>query len=157
MQVRDVMSPGVKTLQPSDTVRRAVRLLAEHGVGGMPVVEEGALVGLLSETDVLEGLRTHHKKLRMLMPPEISFGISFVEVLEEREASKALEEIGDASVTDIMTKDVATVSPEASIGQAIRTMVQREVHRLVVVERDKVVGIVTRGDVLRGFLRSLAE
>ena len=158
VKVRDVMAKDVKTLRETDTVRAAARQLAEHRIGGMPVVDgSGTLVGILTELDVLEALKTQHKKLRMLMPPEISFGISFVQVMEEREATLAFEEIGDRPVSGIMTTDVAAVAPDDAIEHAIQLMVQRKVHRLPVAEGGKVVGILTRGDVLRGFFRSLVE
>ena len=158
MQVREVMTGSVETLLPTDTVRIAAKRLAARGVGGMPVVDAaGALQGVLTEFDILEAMKTQHKRLKMLMPPEISFGISFVEILEDREATKAFDEIGDRPVGDVMSKDVAWVAADATVERAIQLMVNRKVHRLPVVDRDKVVGVVTRGDILRGFFRSLPE
>lgn len=152
------MSKEVETLLPTDTVRIAAKRLAARGVGGMPVVDRaGALKGVLTEYDILETMKTQHKRLKMLMPPEISFGISFVEVLEDREAAKAFEEIGDRAVGDVMTKDVAWVAADETLEKAIQVMVQRRVHRLPVVEGGKVVGVLTRGDVLRGFFRQVGE
>lgn len=158
MKVREVMTKEVETLLPTDTVRIAAKRLAARGVGGMPVVDNaGSLKGVLTEFDILEAMKTQHKRLKMLMPPEISFGISFVEVLEEREAAKAFEEIGDRPVGDVMSKEVAWVAMDETVEHAIQLMVNRKVHRLPVVDRGKVVGVVTRGDILRGFFRSLPE
>lgn len=158
MKVRDVMARTPKVLRPTDTLRTAAKELAEHGIGGMPVVgEAGALEGVLTEFDILEAMKTQHKRLRMLMPPEVSFGISFVEVLEDREAAKAFDEVGDRPVGEVMTRDVAWVAADESLERAIQLMVQRKVHRLPVLDEGKVVGVVTRGDVLRGFFRSLPE
>jgi CBS domain-containing protein len=90
VKVREVMGTDLKVLLPTDTLRAAAEKLAQHGVGGMPVVDaSGAIQGVLTEYDILEALKTQHKTLKMLMPPQISFGISFVEVLEDREAAKA--------------------------------------------------------------------
>jgi len=158
VKVREVMTKNVETLLPTDSVRIAAKRLAARGVGGMPVVDNaGALQGVLTEYDILETMKTQHKRLKMLMPPEISFGISFVEILEEREAAKAFEEIGDRAVGDVMSKDVAWVAVDETVERAIQLMVNKKVHRLPVVDHGKVVGVVTRGDILRGFFRSLPE
>jgi CBS domain-containing protein len=158
VKVREVMGTDLKVLRPTDTLRAAAERLAQHGVGGMPVVDaSGAVQGVLTEYDILEALKTQHKTLKMLMPPQISFGISFVEVLEDREAAKAFAEIGDRPVGEIMTKDVAAVGADESVERAIQLMVKRKVHRLPVVEKGRVVGVVTRGDILRGFFRSLPQ
>ena len=106
---------------------------------------------------ILEALKTQHKTLKMLMPPQISFGISFVEVLEDREAAKAFAEIGDTPVGDVMTKDVASVSADEAVERAIQLMVKRKVHRLPVLDRGRVVGVLTRGALLRGFFRSIPQ
>jgi CBS domain-containing protein len=158
VKVRDVMEKDITVLKPTDTLRAAAEQLAECGIGGMPVCDtSGALQGVLTEYDILEAMKTQHKTLKMLMPPQISFGISFVEVLEEREAAKAFAEIGDRPVAEVMTKDVAAVGADETVERAIQLMVKRKVHRLPVVDRGKVVGVLTRGDILKGFFRSLPE
>jgi len=146
----------VQALRPTDSLRDAAERLAAHGIGGMPVLDaSGGLQGIVTEFDILEAMKTQNRTLRMLMPPQISFGISFVEVLEDREAAKAFAEIGDRPVADVMTTDVAWIAADESLEHAIQLMVHRKVHRLPVVDGGKVVGVVTRGDILRGFFRSL--
>ncbi len=158
MRVRDVMSKNPITIRPTTTLREAAITLAEESVGGCPVVDaRGKLVGMLSEVDILEALKTQNKELRMLMPPEITFGISFVEVIKEREASTAFKEVESKLVRDVMTKDVHAVSPEDRVEDAIRLMVRHHIHRIPVIEGDRLVGILTRGDVLRGFFRHAAR
>ena len=60
-------------------------------------------------------------------------------------------------VEDVMSKDVAWVAVDETVEHAIQMMVNRKVHRLPVVENGKVIGVVTRGDILRGFFRSLPQ
>jgi len=112
---------------------------------------------MLSEVDILEALKTQHKELRMLMPPEITFGISFVEIIKEREALAAFKDVENRLVRDIMTKEVHAVSPDDPVERAIRLMVEHRIHRIPVVEGDRLVGIVTRGDILRGFFRHMGQ
>ncbi len=152
MHVRDVMATNPITLKSTASLREAAITLADESVGGCPVVDErGKIVGMLSEVDILEALKTQNKELRMLMPPEITFGISFVEIIKEREAIAAFKDVENRLVQDIMTKEVHAVAPEENVEKAIRLMVQHKIHRIPVVEGDRLVGIVTRGDVLRGF------
>ena len=156
MRVRDVMSTDVITLAPTATLREAAITLADESVGGCPVVDEqGRMIGMLSEVDILEALKTQHKELRMLMPPEITFGISFVEIITEREALAAFKEIQRTTVRDVMTKEVRAVSPDDHVEKAIQVMVEHRIHRIPVLEHGKLVGILTRGDVLRGFFRHM--
>ena len=156
MRVRDVMSADVVTLAPTTTLREAAITLADESVGGCPVVDDqGRMVGMLSEVDILEALKTQNKELRMLMPPEITFGISFVEVIKEREALAAFKEIERTLVRDVMATAVHAVSPDDHVEKAIRLMVEHKVHRIPVLEGGRLVGILTRGDVLRGFFRNM--
>jgi len=64
---------------------------------------------------------------------------------------------GDRPVAEVMSKDVAAVGADETVERAIQLMVKRKVHRLPVVDRGKVVGVLTRGDILKGFFRSLPE
>jgi CBS domain-containing protein len=158
LKIRDVMSKDPIALKPTATLREAAITLADESVGGCPVVDDqGAIIGMLSEVDILDALKTQHKELRMLMPPEITFGISFVEIIKEREALAAFKEVENRLVRDIMTKEVHAVTPEESVERAIRLMVQHKIHRIPVVEGHRLVGIVTRGDILRGFFRQVGQ
>jgi len=152
------MSREPITLKPTASLREAAITLADESVGGCPVVDdEGRIIGMLSEVDILEALKTQHKELRMLMPPEITFGISFVEIIKEREALSAFKEVESKVVQDVMTQDVTWVSPDDNVEKAIQAMVHHKVHRVPVVEGGKLVGILTRGDVLRGFFRHAGQ
>ncbi len=158
LTIRDVMSKDPIALKPTATLWEAAITLADESVGGCPVVDDqGHIIGMLSEVDILEALKTQHKELRMLMPPEITFGISFVEIIKEREALAAFKEVENRLVRDVMTQEVHAVAPGDSVERAIRLMVQHKIHRIPVVEGDRLVGIVTRGDVLRGFFRQVGE
>ena len=158
MKVEEVMTKNPFVLRPDDTLREAAVRLADSCVSGAPVVDDnGLIVGVLSEVDILEALKTHYKRLRMLMPPEITFGISFVEVVKERDALKAFQELKDVTVKDAMNKPPIIVSPEEKVETAIKLMVEHKISRVPVVNDMKVVGIVTRGDVLKGFFRRIGQ
>lgn len=150
------MSPNPFTLPPNASVGAAAVALAESKVGGCPVVDaDGRLLGMLTELSILEALKTQHKELKMLMPAEISFGVSFVEIVQTREAASAFADVGNWPIERIITRGVASVAPDDDIEQVIQIMVRQKVHRVPVLEKGRLVGIVTRTDILKGFFRTL--
>jgi len=153
MKVSEVMTKEVATVSPDTPIKKAAAILAEKNVSGMPVVEQGKVVGVFSEEDVLRHIKTTKKDLRLVYPSISSLGIAFQEEVTQRELLEAYEEIGNRPVRDVMSKDVVTVAPDISLNEAIVKMVERGINRLPVVERGNLVGIVTRGDVIRGLAR----
>jgi CBS domain-containing protein len=149
MTVRDVMASPVVTVRRETPLKDVARLLIEHGVSGVPVVDDaGAVVGVVSEGDFLvkeqgaEEIR--HRRLARL------FG-------ESREARAQLEKVGARTAGEAMTSPAITVVPGSAIRDAAALMTRRSVNRLPVVDGGRLVGIVTRADLLRAYLRTDAE
>jgi len=144
------MSSPVMTVAPDMLVKDAAALLAERNVSGAPVLDGKDLIGIFSEADVLRSLKTTKKDLRLVYPSISSLGIAFQEEVTQREILEAYEEIGNTPVKDVMSRDVVTVDVELTLNEAIMKMVQKGINRLPVVENKLLVGIVTRGDIIRG-------
>ena len=157
VKVREVMSSPVMSITPDTLVKDAAAMLAERNVSGVPVVENDLVVGVFSEIDVLRSIKTTKKDLRLVFPSISSLGIAFQEEVTQREILEAYEEIGNTPVRDVMSKDVVTVAPEIALNEAIVMMVERKIQRLPVVEGDKLVGILTRGDIIRGLAKERAS
>lgn len=157
VKVREVMSSPVISITPDTLVKDAAAMLAERNVSGVPVVENDRVVGVFSEIDVLRSIKTTKKDLRLVFPSISSLGIAFQEEVTQREILEAYEEIGNTPVRDVMSKDVVTVAPEIALNEAIVMMVERKIQRLPVVEGDKLVGILTRGDIIRGLAKERAS
>ena len=157
VKVREVMSSPVMSITPDTLVKDAAAMLAERNVSGVPVVENDHVVGVFSEIDVLRSIKTTKKDLRLVFPSISSLGIAFQEEVTQREILEAYEEIGNTPVRDVMSKDVVTVAPEIALNEAIVMMVERKIQRLPVVEGDKLVGILTRGDIIRGLAKERAS
>ena len=117
MQVKELMCPSVATVDPQDTAQSAAQLLAQHNVGALPVCgSDGGLRGVVTDRDIV---------LRCVA---------------------AQEDPAKTPVHKIMTRNCAVVSPAADVREAARLMAAHQVRRLPVVEGDKVVGIVSLGD-----------
>ncbi|MFQ6060084.1 MAG: CBS domain-containing protein [Thermoplasmata archaeon] len=154
MLAKDVMVKKVAVLHPEDSLAEAITKLAERDVSGCPVVDDQCrVVGMLSETDILSHLKTEYKKLKMKYPPEIMFGITFEEVREEKELPKAFQEIGDMKVKELMSRDVISATVEDTLEKVVRLMVKNKVNRIPITKDGKLVGIVTRGDIITGLYR----
>lgn len=148
--VKEVMTVPVVTLAPDMPVQQATALLAEKDVSGAPVLDGEKIVGIFSEADVLRSLKTTKKNLRLVFPSISSIGIAFQEELVQRELLEAYEEIGSKSVSDVMSKEIYVIDADSTVKAAVMAMVVNDVNRLPVVSDDRLVGIVTRGDVIKG-------
>jgi len=153
LKVRDVMSTPVVTVTQETLVKEAALLLAEKDISGVPVIDSGQVVGIFSEADVLRSIKTTKKDLRLVFPSVSSLGIAFQEDVTQREILEAYAEIGTKPVKDVMSKDVVTVGPDMPLNEAVVQMVRKGISRLPVVDKRELVGIISRGDVIRGLAR----
>lgn len=151
MLAKDIMVQEVVTLHPEDTIVDATMKFAEHNVSGCPVVDDDmVVVGILSEADVLGHLKTQYKKLKMRFPPEVMFGISFVEEVEDKEIAQAFDEIGNTKVKELMRRKITVAVPKDAVEKIVRMMVKKGINRVPIIENGELVGIITRGDVISG-------
>ena len=150
MKAKDVMREDIVVLAPGDTIADAVEEFARHNISGCPVVDdEGTVLGMMTETDILYSLKTHYRELKMKVPPETIIGISFVEIAKKREAVEAFEDIASMPVMEAMSRNVITAGSEDELEDIIHKMVKNDVNRIAVVDEGVLVGIVTRGDVIK--------
>jgi len=151
MKVKDGMNKKVITCAPSDVISDVTKKLREHNISGLPVVERKKVVGVITESDILKLLRTPEYSDELWLPSPLELiEVPIRELIEWTKTKKALEKIGNKPVAKVMTQRVHTISPEESIEKAAEMMVKYHVNRLPVVEGDKLVGIITRGDIIAG-------
>lgn len=143
MKVQDVMTSEVVTVRPDTPLKEVARILAERRISGVPVVtEEGEVVGVVSEGDILFKERGPSERkgiLAWLLDP---YGMEGQLKLEARTAAEA------------MTAPARTIAPWRSVSAAAAEMLEEGVNRLPVVDDEgRLVGIVTRADLVRAFVR----
>lgn len=148
---KDIMTKKVITLHLDDSVFEAANKLAENGITGAPVVDDnGDLVGTMSETDVLNAIKTSDKTLKMVYPSLSTMSVSFIYTESNRkEIMDAFEDLGKKKVGEIMKKRVFTVSPDDSMEKAIEVMNEKKVNRIPVLDDGELVGIITRADIIK--------
>jgi CBS domain-containing protein len=135
---------------PDADVETVVRLLRDHELPGVPVVNDaGRCVGIVTEADlVLSGERSD---LHLPHYVDIMGGVVFLEPLKRFE--DRLRKAFASKVSDMMTADPVTIGPDASVEEAARAIAERRHNRLPVVEHGRLVGVVTRVDVLDALTR----
>ena len=148
MRVADVMTADVYTTTPETPIRTLARRLGEHGVAGMPVIgDDGSVIGVISEADVLAKARRQ---------PEDAGRTALSRLLHPRPTQEPLKR--DArTVAEAMTAPAVTIESFASLATAAARMLEHGVNRLPVTERGRLVGIVSRADLVRAFARSNDE
>jgi CBS domain-containing protein len=153
MKVKDVMNPKVVFCKPDDTVREAAKILKENNISGVPVLKGDELVGIISEGDLLKLLIIPEKGELWLPSPFEVIEVPIRELLGWEDTKKMLSDVGSTKIEEIMTKDVHTISSEASVEEASEHMVRHRINRLPVTEDNQLVGIVTRGDIIDGLAK----
>jgi CBS domain-containing protein len=143
--VAEIMQRDPVTVAPDDDVESVVRVLRQHELPGVPVVDaEGRCVGIVTESDMI--LRDDSADLHLPHHIDLLGGVIFLEPLKRFE--ERLRKAVASSAADLMTADPITVTPQTSVRDAARVIAQRKHNRLPVVEDGKLVGVVTRIDVL---------
>lgn len=155
MNATDVMTYDVETVSPDDEVGDVLGRLAEVDYSGFPVVEDGEVVGIVTEGDLVDLFEVEDRVLWIPigLPP-------FVDTLTYAiDASWTDLDLGldlaahvDDPIRDVMSTDVVTVGPDADLDDLLALLAdtERDINRVPVIEDGELVGIITRQDLLRG-------
>jgi CBS domain-containing protein len=140
----DVMTTDVITVDPDTTVQDVAKLLAERGISGAPVVDRsGRLVGIVSEGDLLHraeiGTARRHRERRR------SWWLDHF----ASEAARDYVKSHGRTVRDIMTPDVASVAEDTDLAEVAALLEARRIKRVPVLRDGKIVGIISRANLVR--------
>jgi CBS-domain-containing membrane protein len=149
MKAVDIMTRAVVTVAPNASIVDAMRLMLGQRISGLPVTDaSGQLVGLLTEGDLLRRAETGTEKSR---PRWLQFLRG-----PARQAQDYVQTHG-RKVEEIMTRDVLTVTEGAPLEEAVELMEKRHVKRLPVIADGRLVGVVSRADLLRALVQELGK
>src|SRR5262245_22298734 len=149
MRAADVMTPDPVCISPDASINDAVGLMLERRFSGLPVVDaRGSLVGIVTEGDLLRRTETGTQRKR---PRWIEFLMG-----PGRLATEYVQTTG-RKVNDVMTPEVQTVTEEAPLDAIVHLMERHQIKRVLVVRDSKLVGIVTRANLLHALASDDAE
>jgi CBS domain-containing protein len=149
MKAQDVMTQDVISIGPNDSVSRAVRTMLQNGISGLPVLNAvGKLVGIITEGDLLRRAETATQPRR---PRWIEFFVGPGRMAEEYVHTHGRK------VHEVMSVEPLTVIEETPLEEVVRLMEKRRIKRIPVVRGDKVVGIVSRANLLHALARLSGE
>jgi CBS domain-containing protein len=148
--VADIMDSDTPTVAPDDTVEAVLRTMREHELPGVPVVNTGGrCVGIITEADLV--MTGEEADLHLPHYFEMFGGLVFLEPLSHFEGR--LRKATAALARDLMTEDPVTIEAGADVHEAARLIARSKHNRLPVVEHGRLVGVVTRVDVLDALTR----
>ena len=144
----DIMTTNVHTINEDADINDLAKMFVEHKVNAMPVLDkEGALVGMVSQTDLVEQDKPLH------IPTVISL-FDWVLYLESpKKFSEEVSKVTARRVGDICEKELVTCAPETPVSEVASMMVDNKVHLVPVVDEQGMVGVVARLDIIRSMGR----
>lgn len=145
MKIREIMTKVVHTIGPDKTLKECAEALKKHDVNGLVVVEKNKVVGVITKADIFKAILPRYPDII-----EEERYMSDLEYIEER-VSKLFE----MKVKDIMGAPPITVSSDMPLVKAGSTMILRRVKQVPVVDKEKLVGIVTLTDIISSLLKKI--
>jgi len=147
LTVANVMSKDPLTIAPDASVTDAARLMVEERIGSLPVIENGKLIGIVTEGDlIMQDVKLEFPTYLHLLDGFIMYPPATARF--ESELKKAVA----ANVRAVMTENPVTVRVDASLEEAATLLVEKDVSRLPVLDGDRLVGIISKSDVVRSLL-----
>lgn len=141
MKASDVMTPTVMTVAPDTPVPEIAQLMLERRVSGLAVVDaEGAIVGVVSEGDLIRRPEIETDKRR-------SWWLRIL--TSDEDLARSYVKTHGLRAGDIMTRPAETVAPQADLAEVVRRLEAKRIKRVFVVDKGRLVGVITRADLLR--------
>lgn len=147
LTAKDIMTKEVVTVTTGTSIRDLAEIMTLHRIGNVPVVNDaGELIGIVTESDLIEQDKSFH------IPTVISLFDWVIYLESEKKFEKELQRMTGQTVGEIYTKEVMTVTPTTTISEIADLMCDKKIHSLPVVEKGKLIGIVSRIDLIRSMV-----
>ncbi len=150
MLVSEAMTKNPLSCTVDTPLRDAVAILRQHHIGGLPVMEGETLVGIITESDVIAQLETRKLSDDLWLPSPLEIvEVPIREFVNWEKTKDALRNIGDLPVKKVMTHRVVTATGDMDIEAAAALMLKEGIARLPVLDGKRLVGILTRADIVQ--------
>ncbi|MCX5705402.1 MAG: CBS domain-containing protein [Candidatus Omnitrophica bacterium] len=150
MLIKDIMTKKVITVRPEMDIHKLAKLFMKKNISGAPVINKsGKLLGVVRE----EGLIFQDKKVHLPTFINLSFGFL---TLGANRYNEEIKKITASKVSSIMEKDIVAIRPNTEIEDVATLMIEKEIYYLPVVEKNKLVGVITKKDIVRAIAKGKA-
>jgi CBS-domain-containing membrane protein len=151
LKAKDIMTKDVITIRSEATVEELARLLMEHRISGVPVVnDENKIEGIVTENDLIR------KNKRLHIPTVIRLFDAYL-MVGSKNMEKEIENMAATTVDEICTREVVSITEETSLDEIATIMAEQHTHLLPVLSEGAVVGIVGKADVVRSMTNEASK
>ncbi len=157
VKVKDSMEKLVIKFHVDDKITDIAQTLRENKISGAPIVDkEDKVIGIISEGDIMRLLEVHSPRINLILPSPLDWiELPIRMKYEFDEIAEDMNKAASVHISEIMTKKVITTKEDDDISDAAQLMDTHSVNRLPVVDDEgKLIGIVTRGDLISALVRS---
>ena len=148
MKTSEIMTSPVITVAPATPISEAARLMLQHRISGLPVIDGKEVVGMITEGDLLRRAETGSAPHR---PMWLELLLGPGRLADEYTHAHA-RRVGEA-----MTGDVVSVGPQADVAEVVQLMSKRRIKRVPVIDNGKLIGIVSRANLVRALVKALVK
>jgi len=157
VKVKDAMEKYVIKFHTDDKITDIAQSLRDNKISGAPIVDkDNKVIGIVSEGDIMRLLEVHSPRINLILPSPLDWiELPIRMKYEFDEIAEDMNKAASVHISEIMTKKVITIKEDDDISDAAQLMDTHSVNRLPVVDDErKILGIVTRGDLISALVRS---
>ena len=147
LNASDIMTTEIITVKKETSLKELAEILYKNRINGVPVVDDdGLLIGIICESDLIQ----KDKKLHIPTVVAVFDAVFYLE--SSKNIEKEIKRINATTVEELYTKKVVTVDEKTPIDEIATLMTQKKIYTIPVMDGERLVGIIGKGDVIRTFL-----
>ncbi len=148
MKIKEIMTRNVITVKKDDKIENVVKILLENNISGLPVVdEENFVIGIITEGDLI------YRSKKLQIPSYFTILDSYIFLENPNIIKEQMRKMVGYKVEDVMTDVVIVANEDDSVEEVATIITNRKVNRLPIVKDDKLVGIVSRRDIIKAYAK----
>ena len=147
LNASDIMTTEVITVKKETPLKELAEILYNNQINGVPVVDhEGLLIGIICESDLIR------KDKKLHIPTVVALFDAVFYLESSKNIEKEIKQISATTVEELFTREVVTVDEKTPIDEIATIMTQKKIYTIPVMDGERLVGIVGKGDVIRTFI-----
>lgn len=155
-KVKDLMEVNVICVKPDDSIFEVAKIFEEKNITGAPVVDGEKVVGVISVSDIVRFMSLNLSEKEIFSHDPDSLSLLFLNMIkigkDYMNFKKEVERISKTQVRDLMSEHIASVTTEMTLFEVAALMEKYDVNRLPVIENEKLIGIITKSDLLKALI-----